>query len=677
MTVWLRRLRTAFYFGLLLAGLAAAGLWIFLFVTLRELPQVPEPLSRIIETPPTEIYAASGERIMLIGGREAVPLNRVSPLFIQAVIATEDHRFWDHRGVDKLRLVKAFWVNLLGTGRVEGASTITQQLAKNLFFTFQRTYQRKVRELLVALQIEARYSKSEILEAYVNQIAFGVGAHGVEQASQVFFGKPALQLNLAEASLLAGLPKSPTRYNPFRYFERAKERQKVVLSRMAAVGSISAAEAAQAQQSRLDLRPRGRTEPAGSYFLDLVLKDLEERYGTDVVHHAGLKVFTTFDPQLQAWAVDSVQSGLEKLDQILKVPTVVGGDPTAHPQAALVAVEAHSGAVRALMGGRDYGETEYNRAIQNNRLPGSGFKPFLYYAAFEKAGLSPASVFVDRKVAIPIPGQPPWAPRNFSGEYEGPMILKRALSRSVNSIAAQLVERIRTQAVIDAARRCGIKSPLALVPSLALGTSGVSPLEMASAFATLATGGIQHDPFWIRRVEDSAGRILEERILSSRRTLDASVAFQIVDMMRAVLDEGTGNVIRQLGFHLPAAGKTGTTDDFNDAWFTGFTPTLSVSVWVGFDRGMSMRDPQGRGITGGRGAAPIWAEFMRKATEGEPQREFVVPSGIRFVQVVPTTGQPVLPGGPRGVDVALRSSQMPSLAPFSGGREPGPAAGGQ
>jgi len=676
MTVWLRRFRTAFYFGLLLLGLAAAGLWIFFFVTLRELPQVPEPLSRIIETPPTEIYAASGERIMLIGGREAVPLSRVSPFFIQAVIATEDHRFWNHRGIDKLRLVKAFCVNLLGSGRVEGASTITQQLAKNLFFTFQRTYQRKVRELLVALQIEARYSKNEILEAYVNQIAFGVGAHGVEQASQVFFGKPAQQLNLAEAALLAGLPKSPTRYNPFRHFERAKERQKVVLSRMAAVGAISAEEAAQAHQVRLNLRPPGRTEPAGSYFLDLVLKDLEERYGTDVVHHAGLKVFTTLDPQLQAWAADSVQNGLEKLDQVLKVPASVGGDANAHPQAALVAVEAHSGAVRALMGGRDYAETEYNRAVQNNRLPGSGFKPFLYYAAFEKAGLNPASVFVDRKVTIPIPGQPPWAPRNFSGEYEGPMILKRALSRSVNSIAAQLVERTGVQAVIDAARRCGVNSPLAPVPSLALGTSGVSPLEMASAFATLATGGIQHAPFWIRRVEDSAGRILEERIMSSRRTLDGSIAFQIIDMMRAVLDEGTGNVIRQLGFHLPAAGKTGTTDDFNDAWFTGFTPTLSVSVWVGFDRGMSMRDPQGRGITGGRGAAPIWADFMRKATEGEPQREFVVPSDIRFVQVVPTTGQPVLPWGPRGVDVALRAAQMQSLSPFSGGRDPGPVGGG-
>jgi penicillin-binding protein 1A len=676
MTVWLRRFRAAFYFGLLLLGLAVAGLWVFFFVTLRDLPQVPEPLSRIIETPPTEIYAASGERIMLIGGREAVPLNRVSPFFIQAVTATEDHRFWDHRGIDLLRTVKAFWVNLFRSGRVEGASTITQQLAKNLFFTFQRTYHRKFRELLVALQIEARYSKNDILDAYVNQIAFGVGAHGIEQASQVFFGKPSLQLNLPESALLAGLPKSPTRYNPFRNFERAKERQKVVLSRMVAVGAISAEEAARAREARLNLRPPGRTEPVSSYFQDLVLKDLEERYGTDVVHHAGLKVFTTLDPQLQAWAAEAVQNGLARLDQILKVPPSAGSDSGGHPQAALVAVEAHSGAVRALMGGRDYAETEYNRAIQNNRLPGSGFKPFLYYAAFEKAGLSPVSVFVDRKVTIPLPGQPPWEPRNFSGDHEGPMILKRALSRSVNSIAAQLVERTGTQAVIDAARRCGIRSPLAAVPSVALGTSGVSPLEMASAFATLATGGIRHDPFWIRRVEDSSGRILEERIVSGRRTLDASIAFQVIDMMRAVLDDGTGNVIRQLGFHLPAAGKTGTTDEFNDAWFTGFTPTLSVSVWVGFDRGTSLRDPQGRGITGGRGAAPLWAEFMRKATEGEPQREFTVPSDIRFVQVVPTTGQPVLPWGPRGVDVALRDAQIQSLTPFSGGREPSPTGGG-
>jgi 1A family penicillin-binding protein len=676
MTVWFSWLRAAFYAGLLVFGLATAGLMVVFFVSVRDLPRVPDPLSRIIETPPTEIYAATGERLMLIGGREAVPLNRVSPFFIQAVIATEDHRFWSHHGVDHLRIVKAFWVNLFRSGRVEGASTITQQLAKNLFFSFQRTYQRKFRELAVALQIEARYSKSEILEAYINQIAFGVGAHGIEQASRVFFGKPALQLSLPEAALLAGLPKSPTRYHPFRYFERARERQKVVLKRMAAVGYISAVEAERAYQERLTLRPPGGAPPIGDYFIDVVLKDLEERYGSDVVHHAGLKVFTTLDPQLQAWAVESVQSGLAKLDQILRVPAAVGGDSSAHPQGALVAVETHSGAVRALVGGRDHAETEFNRALQNNRQPGSGFKPFLYYAALEKSGLNPATVFVDRRVAISIPGQPAWVPRNFSGEHEGPMILKRALAHSVNSVAAQLVDRIGPGAAIEAARRFGIKSPLAPVPSVALGTSGVSPLEMAAAFACLATGGIQHEPFFIRRVEDSSGRILEERILSGRRTLDASVAYQLVDMMRAVLDEGTATVVRQLGFQLPAAGKTGTTDDFNDAWFTAFTPTLSACVWVGFDRGMSMRDGQGRGITGARGAAPIWAEFMRRATEGAPRRDFVVPSDIRFVQVNPVNGHPTLPWGPRGMDVALREGQLGAFVSASDGREPSPTGGG-
>jgi penicillin-binding protein 1A len=407
------------------------------------------------------------------------------------------------------------------------------------------------------------------------------------------------------------------------------------------------------------------------------LKDLEERYGSEVVHHAGLKVFTTLDPQLQAWAAESVQHGLAKLDQVLRVPAAVGGDAGAHPQGALVAIEAHSGAVRALVGGRDYAETEFNRALQNNRQPGSGFKPFLYYAVLEKGDLSPASVVVDQKVAIPVPGQPAWTPRNFSGEHEGPMILKRALAHSVNSVAAQLVGRIGPKSVIDTARRCGIKSPLAPVPSVALGTSGVSPLEMAAAFASLATGGIQHEPFWIRRVEDSSGRILEERILSSRRTLDASIAFQVVDMMRAVIEEGTGATVRQLGFQLPAAGKTGTTDDFNDAWFTGFTPTLSVCVWVGFDRGVSMRDAQGRGITGARGAAPIWAEFMRRATEGEPRRDFAVPSDIRFVQVNPVNGQPAMPWGPRSMEVALRGGQLKAFLPSSNGREPSPTGGGQ
>ena len=666
-TAIIRRLTGIFYLAFLVAGLAAGLALGLFFVVISDLPRVPHPLNRIIETPPTEIFAATGESVMLIGGREAVPLSRISPFFIQAVTATEDHRFWEHHGLDKLRTLKALWITVFETGKVQGASTITQQLAKNLFFSFRRTYTRKLRELLVALQIEARYSKQNILEAYLNQIFFGVGAHGVEQAARLFFGKPALELKLAEAALLAGLPKSPTRYNPYRYFDRAKRRQKIVLSRMVAVGFISPREAQNAFEAQLNLQPRKSDSRSSSYFLDVVLNILEERYGPEVVYHGGLKVMTTLDPQLQALAVDSIQSGLAGLDQILGISA--GNDPGVnksefHPQGALVAIQTNSGAVSALVGGRDYAETEYNRAIQNERLPGSGFKPFVYYAAFEKLGLGPDTVATDKKITIPVAGAPDWAPRNFSRKYEGLMILKRALMRSVNSIAAQLVERAGPEAVLATARRCGIESPLKSVYSVALGTSGVSPLEMASAFATFANGGIRHAPFLIQRVEDSRGRILEEQIVSGQRSLDEAITYQLVDMMRSVIDEGTGAVIRRLGFTLPAAGKTGTTDDYRDAWFTGFTPNLSVAVWIGYDRGTGMRDKNGAGITGGRGAAPIWADFMIKATAGEPPREFSMPADIRFEKVDPISGAVAGPWNKQSIQVALRTNQNDPHSPL-------------
>jgi 1A family penicillin-binding protein len=655
-----RRLRIVFYLGLTLTGLGALGAIGLFFIAVRNLPQVPEPLSRIIETPPTEIFAATGERLMIIGGREVVPLNRISPYFIQAVIATEDHRFWEHHGLDKLRTLKALWITLFEPGRIQGASTITQQLAKNLFFSYERTFLRKFRELLVALQIESQYGKREILEAYLNQIPFGVGAYGIEQAAHSFFGKPALELNVAESALLAGLPKSPTRYNPYRYFERAQKRQQIVLARMSAVGYITAEEAQAAYETRLQLIPQAAAAPKSNYFLDLVLHDLEQRYGPEVVYHGGLKVSTTLDPQLQSYAIESLQSGLIKLDRLMGISDgneIDENQSLSQLQGALAAVECNSGAVKALLGGRDYSQSEFNRAVENNRLPGSGFKPFLYYSAFEKLGLHPASVFVDKPVTIPVAGARDWTPENFEREHEGPMILKQALVKSINAIAAQLVERTGPEAVIDAAKRCGIKSPLSPVYSVALGTSGVSPLEMAAAFSTFATGGVQHEPFWIQRVEDPLGRVLEEHIVRSRRSLDPGIAYQVVDMMRGVLTAGTGKVVRQMGFDLPAAGKTGTSDDFRDSWFTGFIPTLSVSVWVGFDRGSSMRDVNGAGITGGRGAAPIWTDFMMKATDGEPAREFAVPSDIRFEIVDAISGEITGQSSRSPVEVALRTSQ--------------------
>jgi penicillin-binding protein 1A len=657
----IRTLTTLFYLTAIVAGIGTLVVMGMIFYLIQDLPRVPDPLSRIIETEPTEIFAATGERIMLMGGREAIPLSRVSPHFIRAILATEDHRFPHHHGIDKVRTLKAMAITLFVPGKIQGASTITQQLAKNLFFSFQRSYLRKLQELMVALQIESQYSKDDILEAYVNQIFFGVGAYGIENAAQTFFGKPASELNLEESALLAGLPKSPTRYNPYLHFERAKKRQRVVLLRMAAVNYITQQDADTATQNTLQLKPlpssRART---GSYYLDTVIKRLEKKYGPEIVFHGGLKVTTTLDPQMQAWAAQSVQAGLQKLDRDMGLSDEFEAydlGTSQMPQGALVAIQANSGAVKALVGGRNYSESEYNRAVQNNRLPGSGFKPFLYYTAFQKLNVNPATVFIDKPVTISPVGAPPWSPQNFSRDYEGPMILKQAFLDSVNTIAAQLVEQTGPEDVIASARQFGIKSPLSPVFSVALGTSGVSPLEMASAFATFATGGIHHDPFFIWRVEDAFGRVLEEKIVSGERLLDPAIIYQVVDMMRGVVDQGSGSAVRHLGFNLPAAGKTGTTNSYKDAWFTGFTPTLCTSVWVGFDRDIGLRDSRNVGITGGRGAVPIWTDFMKKALANEPAREFSIPSGVRVTTANALTGGLASVFTEKPLQVALRNGQ--------------------
>ncbi|MEE4113428.1 MAG: PBP1A family penicillin-binding protein [Desulfobacteraceae bacterium] len=644
MTVCLRffRVVTAFIFLMATVGaLVGMGLFCLFLVAVKDLPRVPEPIGRINDTPATEIFSADGQRILTIGGRETVALDDVSYPFIQAILATEDHRFWEHRGVNKMRTVKALWITLFESGKIQGASTITQQLSKNLFFSFERTWLRKFRELLVALQIEAQFSKQEILEAYINQIPFGVGAYGIGEAARTFFGKSAGELTLAEASLLAGLPKSPTRYNPFRYPERARARQLVVLQRMVTAGMISHEEAIEAEAVPVDLRTQGRSLRVDSYFLDAVMKSLEETYSPEVVYHGGLRVYTTLDAGMQQQAEKALQQGIAELESQMDMTqragdTAVEGDNGL--QGALVAVDVNTGAVKALVGGRDFFQTPYNRALQDNRQPGSGFKPFLYYSVLENLDKTPADVMVDQPVSIPVAGKPPWKPRNFKRTYDGPMVIKKAFTESVNTVAAQLVSAVGPEAVIHTAQRCGITSPLNPVYSVALGTFGVSPLEMAAAYATFASGGVRHPPYWIRRVEDVSGRVLEEHIITGERVLNESINFQLVDMMAGVIDDGTGNVVRKMGFALPAAGKTGTTNDYVDAWFTGFTPNLSTSVWVGFDRGQGMRDKNGAGITGGRGAAPIWAQFMKQATDGEPPRAFTAPADIYFKKVNPATG---------------------------------------
>ncbi len=635
-TIFFRSARFVFY-SLLLVAVCFFIIFMFLiFSAAKDLPKVPSPLSRIIETPQTEIFAASGEKIMTLGSRQPVELSQVSPYFIKAVLATEDHRFYEHHGINKLRTIKALFITLFKPGKIQGASTITQQLAKNLFFSFKKSYLRKFRELLIAFQIEATSSKKEILSAYINQINFGAGAQGIEKASRVFFGKSAADLTLGEAALLAGLPKSPTSYNPFKYYDRALKRRAVVLKRMVKVGYISEKQAEDVLKTKPVLYSKHKDSRTGSYFIDALISRLVEKYGEDIVFHGGIKVFSTLDTGLQTIAEKSIKHGLENVDKMMGLTEKIDE----LPQGALVAIDTGSGAIKAMVGGKNYYTSEFNRAINSRRQPGSGFKPFLYYTALKKFNLNGASVMTDKPVTIHINGSPDWAPENFERTYMGNVILKKALALSINTIAAQLVEMTGPEAVIKTAENCGITSPLQNVYSICLGTSGVTPLEMASAFSSFATLGVKHKPFYIWRVEDPFGRVIDEHIIQSKRVMDADTTFQVVDMMESVINRGSGKIVRAMGFTRPSAGKTGTSDHFHDAWFTGFTPSLCTCVWVGFDKQKKLVTKNYIGITGGRGAAPIWTDFMKQALKNQPLRDFPVPGGIRFETADSVTGCP-------------------------------------
>lgn len=651
-TILIRLSRFIFYSSLALGSLGVLFVSIAIISAAKDLPKIPEPLSRIIETPKTEIFASTGERLITLGGREPVPLSRVSPDFINAVLAVEDHMFWEHRGVNKLRTLKALFITLThGGSRIEGASTITQQLAKNLFFSFERTYLRKFKEMLVAFQIEYSCTKEEILHAYINQIAFGAGAQGVEKAAQVFFGKSAADLTLGEAALLAGLPKSPTNYNPYRNYDRALKRREVVIARMKGAGYITAKEAADALKVRPVLHSEHADARTGSYFLDALISQLIERYGNDVVFHGGIKVTATVDSNLQYAGDQALKNGLTRLDALMGLEP----DAEPRPQGALVAVDPASGAVKAMIGGRDYYNSEYNRAINSRRQPGSAFKPFLYYTALYKLNYSGATTMVDSPIAIPVKGSSTWEPRNFENSYRGRMVLKQALTDSVNTIAARLVEQTGPKAVTDTARLCGITSKLEDVYSVALGTSVVTPFEMASAFSTFASGGVRHEPFMIWRVEDPFGRVIYEHLVRGRKVLDPETTYQVVDMLKSVIDTGSGRNIRAMGFTRPAAGKTGTTDSYNDAWFAGFTPSLCTAIWTGFDRERKLKVSSQPGITGGKIATTIWAEFMNEAMKNEPPRDFTIPDGIRFEQADPVSGCKAFSS--RAITIPLKKSQ--------------------
>lgn len=563
--------------------------------------------------------------------RQLIAIEQAPRHLIHAFLASEDNDFYKHPGIHARRLAVAMFWNLL-KGTRQGASTITQQLARNLMLTRQKILERKVKEWILAVQIERRYSKDEILERYLNFIDLGRHSgrslYGVKEAARYYFNKDVSELSLAECALLAAIPKSPTTYSPVLHPENARERRNLILRLMYKRGYISREEMLSAQREELVVAGPRRIRFKGTapYFSSYIRSTLEEKYTPNQLYNEGMRVYTTLDPIAQEAAERAVLNQLEALDRELRYPTYrsvleqldAGQTPSRKPedylQAALVCLEVRTGSVRAMVGGRDFQYQQYNRAAQAKRQPGSAFKPFVYTAAWER-GLSPFTTIVDEPWSWKG-----WRPENIGHTYAGPVTLRQALVRSLNIPSARLMnEYVGVSATIKMAQRCGIESPLGPYPSLALGSSEVTPLEITSAYGTFANNGIRVRPNPIRYVVDSNGRILEDRLPQASRAIEANIAAVTNAVLQDVINYGTGARVRRLGFTYPAAGKTGTTSDYTDAWFIGYTPRLVAGVWVGFD------DPKKsvRG-TGSEAALPIWTEFMKRVVYG-PAENFPSP----------------------------------------------------
>jgi penicillin-binding protein 1A len=570
----------------------------------------------------TKVYADDDEFLTEFQAerRIFVPLQQIPPVLRNAVVAVEDARFYSHFGVDLKGIARAAYANFRRGRVVEGGSTITQQLAKVLFLTPDRSFSRKVKEALLAFELEKRYSKDRLLELYLNQIYMGHGAYGVEAAARAYFGKSVQDLTLAEAALLAALPRSPGNYSPFEHPEVAQRRRAIVLARMLEQGYTTETEAKRANRAALGLVTSERRRGSGQYFLEHLQQTLEAKYGSDVLYKSGLAVYTTLDPVLQRVAEQALRDGLDAV-AARQTARAAKAKPPAHPvpapEGAVVVIEAQTGYVRALVGGADFARSEFNRALHARRQAGSAFKPFVYLAALE-SGRTPADVLDDSPVRYVSAGKV-WAPENYDGKFRGPVSMQEALEESINVPTIRLLEEVGVARVIEAARRAGIRGPLPHDLTLALGTGDTTLLELTSAYGTFANQGIRMEPIMVRYVTDAQGRLLEENIPEGREGIEPGVAQALTAMLQGVVERGTAVTARVL--ERPLAGKTGTTNDFSNAWFVGYTPSTVAGVWVGYDRPRSLGPEE----TGARAALPIWVAIMRQALRGQPVEEFAPP----------------------------------------------------
>jgi len=644
----------------------------------------------------TKIFDRNGRVLseLFIERRVLVPLREIPVDLQNAFLAIEDNDFYEHWGISTKGILRAFIKNILKGRAAQGGSTITQQLSKTIFLTSEKTISRKIKEVLLTIQLEREYTKEEILQLYINQIYFGAGGYGAESASKIYFGKSVRDLDLAEAALIAGLPKAPNYYSPLKNVERAKKRRAIVLSRMRELGYITKEQEDQANDFPIPTEKHIEEQNSGHYFIEYLRILLEPKYGTNILHKGGLQIYTTLDIKMQEAAEKALTQALDKFDETaLKNFEKEKVEPK-KVQGAIMAIDPTTGAIRVMVGGRDFKETKFNRAVQAKRQAGSSFKPFVYTAAIDTKLMTPATQLEDKQMVYVFDGSKwnlvsrnysyvenlaeqmkieevidpmkIWYPVNYGGKYRGEVLLREALARSINTCAIEVIDKVGPNTVIDYARKMGIKSPLTNTLSLALGSSDVTLQEMVSSFGTLASGGVKTEPYFITKVIDKDGRVLENNIPTEKEVLTQQTSFVMTNLLKGVVEKGSGYAARQLG--RPCAGKTGTSNDSADAWFVGYTPQMVAGVWVGYDDRTSL----GQKVTGGSIACPIWTQFMKEALEGYPVLEFKEPNsdekmntgksnGIEWARIDPKTGLLALSKVPGSYLEAFLEGTVPTI----------------
>jgi len=593
-----------------------------------------------------------------------VPIETIPEDLQNAVIAIEDRDYYKHWGINLRRIVGAVIVNIATRSKAQGASTLTQQLARNLYLTADKSFIRKIREILTAIQLERSYTKKEILELYLNQVYLGAGVYGVQAAAEHYYSKDAADLTLAECAVVAGTIQLPERYRPDRpdNITRITDRRNTVLRAMVATKAISKNTAQAAANEPIEANPKIYGPPTAPYFMEMVRKYVSDKYGDELLYNGGLSIHTTLDPVAQdsteksmAKSVKSLQkrlnrifldsTGVDRIRGIKREAFLAGFDSLyaeneaeykllpdsvklRQAQMSAVAMDVRTGAVRVLIGGRDFQESKFNRAMQAKRQPGSSFKAFVYAAALEN-GFTPATVVLDQPITL-VTDEGEWRPENYDRTFVGPLSIRDALAKSNNLVAIQVFNKVGGQIVVDYAHKMGIKQKLEPVPSLALGSCEVTPIEIISAYSIFANRGIQAEPYWVDKIVDKNGRVLEETVPKEREVLSPQIAFLMSSMLSSVVCCGTGATIPGLGFRRPAGGKTGTTNNYSDAWFIGFTPQLVCGVWAGVDERRSL----GNGVTGSSsGAITVWVDAMMALHRGMPVEEFRRPEGTKALNI--------------------------------------------